>query len=458
MQKQSLTHIGLTSLILMSLLAGCLPNPESVPQPAVAMVQDLTIVIEASGTLRAAQTAVVLWQTSGEVGEVFTSLGEAVTEGQVLAELRLTSLPQTIILASANVNSAVAARDAIDDLYGPVAIAQAAQAVAAAEEALAKAKNSYTNTAHAATEAELSVAQANLTMAQRQYNALVDDNAKTIRSLDKRFLRIFLTDTLLANLSASEATALEAFQDAQKRYENLLAGPDADDVAIAAANVQLAEAQLADAQLQSALTLAGPPADDLAAADARIVAAQSIEDLRRVSAPFSGTLTQGNWLPGDRAQPGDVAFRIDDLSGLHIDVRVAETDVNRVEIGQLVEIEFDSVPGVVYSGAVEGLDPVGDTENGIVSFTAQVRVIDADERLRPGMSADIRIVLEVIENALTVPSAAIRVLNDERVVYVLDAKGKATPVAVELGRTVGENVQITGGDLKAGDVVSLETP
>ena len=49
-----------------------------------------------------------------------------------------------------------------------------------------------------------------------------------------------------------------------------------------------------------------------------------------------------------------------------------------------------------------------------------------------------------------------RVLNDQRVVYIQGDDGRTTPVVVELGRTVGDDVHINGGDLQPGDPVILE--
>jgi multidrug efflux pump subunit AcrA (membrane-fusion protein) len=452
--KRTASTLFRVLIILSVALAGCIGAPAA-PQaePVTAAVKDLTIAIEANGTIRAAQTAFLLWASSGEVDRMLVRLGDAVAQDQLLADLRVESLPQGLILASANINAAEQSKDALHDQYSEAALAQAHIALAAAGEALAKAKDAYRNTAHVASEDELNVALAKVTLVEKRLNDTITDNANLVNRF--KLFGLVVTDVIRASLKSSEAAALAAYEQALEDYEDLLAGPDVEDVAIAAANVQLAEAQLADAELQVSLILAGPPVGDLAAADARIAAAQTQAETRRVTAPFAGTITQAAWLSGDRVNPGQVAFRLDDLSALYVDVYIAETDVNRVAIGQQVELETDSNPGATYTGEIVSLAPVGEAQGGAITFKAEVRVLDADAALRPGMSADIRIVIEVIENALTVPSAAVRLLNDARVVYILDEDGRQQAVAVELGRTVNGDVHVTGGELKAGDVVVL---
>ena len=63
---------------------------------------DLTAIVGATGMVHANQTAVILWQTSGVVGTINVAIGDSITSGTVLAELKQTSLPQSVILAQAD--------------------------------------------------------------------------------------------------------------------------------------------------------------------------------------------------------------------------------------------------------------------------------------------------------------------------------------------------------------------
>ena len=73
-------------------------------QTVPAEIGDLTATIGATGVVRADQTAILPWQTSGTVDIVNILIGETVTKGQVLAILEQTSLPQNVILAQADLD------------------------------------------------------------------------------------------------------------------------------------------------------------------------------------------------------------------------------------------------------------------------------------------------------------------------------------------------------------------
>ena len=89
----------------------------------------LTATIGATGQVRSQQTASLIWKTSGTVQDVYVKVGDSVKAGDKLAELTQTSLPQAIILAQADLESA---NKALDDLYTNAEISkvQALQSIA----------------------------------------------------------------------------------------------------------------------------------------------------------------------------------------------------------------------------------------------------------------------------------------------------------------------------------------
>jgi len=100
---------------------------------------DLQVAVSATGVVRAAQSALLAWQSSGTVEAVRVKTGDAVTAGQVLASLEQTSLPRALILAGADL---VEAQRALDDvLQSQTQQAQAREAVEQAEQALEDALN-----------------------------------------------------------------------------------------------------------------------------------------------------------------------------------------------------------------------------------------------------------------------------------------------------------------------------
>jgi len=100
---------------------------------------DLTATVGATGVVRANQTALLTWQTTGTIGQVNIKVGDRVKKDQVLAILEQTSLPQNVILAQADL---VNAQRALEDLLNSqIQQAQALRAVEEAEQALEDALN-----------------------------------------------------------------------------------------------------------------------------------------------------------------------------------------------------------------------------------------------------------------------------------------------------------------------------
>jgi HlyD family secretion protein len=176
------------------------------------------------------------------------------------------------------------------------------------------------------------------------------------------------------------------------------------------------------------------------------------------------------------------AFRIDDLTHVLVDLEVSEVDINQIEAGQPVVLSFDAILGKEYHGQVIEVGLVGAETQGVVSFKVTIEMTDADEDVLPGMTCAVSIVVSQVDNALLVPTEAIRVVNGQRVVYVLgevpaEAQqsesssgplgmgfgGDVVPagtrmVAVTLGATSFAYCQVIDGDLKVGDVVILNPP
>jgi HlyD family secretion protein len=140
-----------------------------------------------------------------------------------------------------------------------------------------------------------------------------------------------------------------------------------------------------------------------------------------------------------------------------VDVRVSEVDINRVAIGQPVLMTFDAVLGREYNGQVTKIASLGSATQGVVEFIVTVEVVDADESVRPGMTAAVSIVVEELNNVLLVPNRAVRVLDGNRVVYLL-RNSELTPVRVTLGASSDLESEVVDGDLKSGDVVVLNPP
>lgn len=366
---------------------------------------ELMATVGASGTVRALQSATLTWQTSGTVEQVNVDVGDRVKRGDVLATLEKTSLPQSIILAQADL---VNAQKALDDLlHSDTARAQAWIA-------LREAKDAY----------------------KKAYDYRQSLNNKT-----------WVSKVYIRYIGGRPFPIVKWVRD----Y------PDSETIAKADADLALKKAKLDDAQRAYDRLKNGPNPDDLAAAQARVDAAQATLNLARILAPFNGTITQAEPRPGDQVTAGKVAFRMDDLSELLVDVQVSEVDINSISLGQPAVLSFDAILGKEYHGEVVEVSLAGDVVSGAVNFTVTVRLTDADARVKPGMTAAVNIIVDKVEDQLLVPNRAVRLVDGKRVVYVL-RNGQPQRVAVTLGPSSDTMSVVLEGDVKEGDLVILNPP
>jgi len=182
-----------------------------------------------------------------------------------------------------------------------------------------------------------------------------------------------------------------------------------------------------------------------------------------ITAPFGGVVTSVDVLPGDLVSPNTLAFRIDNLSILLVDVGVSEIDINQIGVGQPVTLSFDAVLGKEYQGSVVEVSPVGVKEQGLVSFGVTIELIDADEDVRPGLTAAVSIVVRQVEDALLIPNRAVRWVKGEQVVYLATDPNNVNAenllmIPVTLGASSDEFSEVLGGDISAGDLVVINPP
>ncbi|MRR31576.1 HlyD family efflux transporter periplasmic adaptor subunit, partial [bacterium] len=303
----------------------------------------LTALVGATGTVRANQTAVMTWQTTGQIGEINVATGEQVKTGNVLGSLSQSSLPQSLILAEADL---VTARRALENLQqSSLARAQAQLALTQAEDELSTAKNRRTSKDYSrASELTLEEARTRVTLAQ--------DDVAHYEDLYDQVKNFSSDNTARLNVYSALLNAKRQLELAQANLRYLEGGPNAIEVEQADASVALAQAKYDDALREWDRIKDGPDPDDVRAAEARIAAIEASLGMSTLSAPFSGTITEVNSKIGDQVAPGTDSFRLDDLSRLLVDVQVPEADINRITAGQPVLMSFDAILGKEYNGKV----------------------------------------------------------------------------------------------------------
>lgn len=409
---------------------------------------DIQAIVGATGSVRSNQTTLLAWQTSGQVQLVNVKVGDAVTTSQVLAELDKSSLPQALILAEADL---VTAQRSLDNLLNSdTPSAQAYLTLVKAQEALKTAQDDRTaKNQNRASAANLEAARANYLLAQDKVDRMQDsyDQVKD-RPED---------DTQRAVAASNLASAKQARDRALSNLNWMLGTPDAQEIDEADAQVKLAEARLKDAQRDWERLKDGAPADDITAAQVRITAIEASLKSVRIRAPFNATVTDVRVKTGDQVNPGNIAFRLDDLSRLLVDVQMPEIDINRIRAGMPARITFDAVTDHEYTGIVVDVGTVGTNVGGVVNFVVTVELQDADTNVLSGMTAAVNIQVNEVKNVVMVPNRAVRLRSGERVVYIMK-EGVPTPVKITTGASSDTYSEVISGEIQVDDLVVLNPP
>lgn len=409
----------------------------------------LTATIGATGVVRANQSALLTWQTSGTVENVYVETGDTVEVGDLLSDLKKTSLSQNIILAEAEL---IDAQKALDDLLEPatnLVLAQTIQEIVNSEKAVDDAEKRLNGLQTTADQSDIDAAEATVVILKDR----LDKANKAFRPYENKSEQ----NVIRANLQAAVAKAQQEYDNAVVRLNNLQGTASATDLAIAEANLELEKARLTDAQERYDTLLNGADQDDITRAKTQIAAIQATLNLPKIEAPFDGTITSVDTKVGDQVNPGSLAFRLDDLSHMLVDVGITEVDINRIQLGQDAILQFDSIPDVEYRGVVVGIDPVGTVNQGVVEFTVTIELTDPDEAVKPGMTAAVNIVINQLDNVLMVPNRAVRIQNGDRVVYILE-NGQLEPVVITLGVSSDTMSEVLDTELVEGDLVVLNPP
>lgn len=272
-------------------------------------------------------------------------------------------------------------------------------------------------------------------------------------------------DSLELTRAQNQVTQAEVnLAQAQESLAEIEAGPDPLEVTQAQDQVAQAEVNLAKAQADLAEIEAGPDPKEIEVAQARVVSAQAaLEEAQAaleaatMTAPFDGTVISVGAEVGDLVSSNTIVVTLADLSNLRVKAIVDETDISQVEIGQEVGITFDAFPGRRFQGQVLEVPLQGELAQSIVTYEVPVSLEGAEEvPVKPGMTANLNIVVGRRENVLLVPAMAVQRGEEGNVVRVQDSpQGPAVETQVALGLSDGTYVEVKLG-LNEGDRVVVE--
>lgn len=367
-------------------------KPNIVDRPAVAVQTQRLKLMPLQGTVtadgqvvaNAGGAATLAFPSDGQIASVNVNVGDRVSKGEVLASL----------------NSRIASS----------AIEQARADVAAAQANLAKAQARARPQEFAQNSAQVQAAQSKAQAAKAELdrqNALAKVGISSQRDLQQA--------------RSDYESALSDLRIAEQQGSILEAGPRPQDVNVARAAVQQAQAELSSAQTKASLL--------------------------NIVAPFDGIITQRLKNPGETVDPTIPVLAMVNPNRTVVEVQISQDQAGLVETGDAATITIDELPRPI-PGRVQAVSPALGQE----TRTMTVRIQPRSTALTPGAAAKAIIVVRTVADAFVVPDSAV-VKDPETgnpVVYLAAAKGKYRAVPVKIVLQSGNRIAVAAAALQPG--------
>lgn len=243
-------------------------------------------------------------------------------------------------------------------------------------------------------------------------------------------------DRNVAEAQRAVAAAQEDLANAQKAAAAAQATPTTDaDGASAAAGVSAASADTnAVSAAQRSLASAQANLDQAnAKAASRTVTAPSSGSIVELNAKVGATVTGGMIMGESDTSGGKQCMQIADLSKMKVTVQVGEKDIAKIAVGQSANVTYPAFPDIVSQGTVTAIASVANSDaanggGGSVTFNVDILIEAPDARLKPGMTAEVSVVTEQLNDVVMVPTMALMTEDGEHyyVNVATDDEGKQT--------------------------------
>ena len=268
---------------------------------------------------------------------------------------------------------------------------------------------------------------------QGGYNFKVSATDKA--SLDAQKTAVSAALGNINTLQNSIASAKTSLQTAQHNLSSKKAKPRQEDV-------DLAQAQMLSAQGQ-------------------VDSAQAVLNNMIVVAPAPGTITRVDIKVGELATPSKEVMVLQNISDLHAEADVSEANVASLQVGQPIDYTFDALgPDQHFAGKVLTINPASTVISGVVDYLVKGSFENVPG-IKPGMTANMTILVAKKDNVLAVPSTAIINKNSKQYVRIPKDKSDKTynEVLVQTGlQADGGLVEITSGLTDGQEIITYIKP
>lgn len=260
-----------------------------------------------------------------------------------------------------------------------------------------------------------------------------------------------------ANVDKAEATLLDLKRAMERNKElfskNLIAKSERDT---SETNYEAAKAQLNVAKAQLAQTEAALRHTEI--------------NLRytKIQSPVDGIVVSRNIDVGQTVAASfqtPTLFTIaQDLTKMQINTNVSEADIGRIKDSQAVEFSVDAYPEITFKGSVWQIRNAPIVIQNVVTYDVVIKVDNQDLKLKPGMTANVSIIIELKNNVLKIPNTALRFKLSEKSkppdkghsVWIIE-KGKPKRIKVSTGINDESYTELVSGEIKEGQELIVES-
>ena len=261
-------------------------------------------------------------------------------------------------------------------------------------------------------------------------------------------------DRNVAEAQRAVAAAQEDLANAQKAAAVAQADPaiEADADAAAGATPGDATDTSAISSAQHNLASAQATLDQTnAKAAERTVTAPSSGSIVELNAKVGATVTGGMIMGEGDSSGGKQCMQIADLSKMKVTVQVGEKDIAKIAVGQSANVTYPAFPDIVSQGTVTAIASVANADSSYgggssVTFNVDILIESPDARLKPGMTAEVSVVTEQLDDVVMVPTMALMTEDGENyyVNLATDNEGKKTRRVQVTVVTQNDNEAVVG--------------
>lgn len=186
-----------------------------------------------------------------------------------------------------------------------------------------------------------------------------------------------------------------------------------------------------------------------------------------LTAPLSAKVLKISYKPGENIstvkETGQATadtshfMVVSDSDRVEVVVPVSEIDLSKVEIGQVVEVDFEAYEGEIFNGKVLSIDALPKIEqSGLVTYDVRIELEKGLDKIKSGMTCTVSFILRQEKDVLMIPNKAVSMVDGKQAVKVKDQKGDVQIRNIKTGLTDGKYVAVTEG-LNVGETVLIES-